>query len=232
MLVKSDLLILFVTFLSIASSRAANILGIFHYPSYSHQIVYQSLVNDLSERGHHLTILTTDRMKSKNPNITEIYLENSYEENINFVESRDFGSMKLYYEGLRATMRRLETQFNQPEVRDLIENHENYKFDVIILEYLFMTPLLGFAELYDCPVIGISAIGVGAPVHELMGNPVNPTVHSEFIFPYQHGRLKFTERICSFLYFMASKFLLQPSFEIIGGIGGVIKIKHDKFLNF
>lgn len=200
----------------IVRSHSANILGIFYYPSYSHQIVYQSLVKDLSERGHHLTILTSDRMNSKHPNVTEIYMDSSYEENINFVDCKEVGGLKLLYLLLIAQVKRTDRQLNQPEVQDLIKNHTNYKFDLVLLEYLFASPMLAFAELYDCPVVGFSAIGAGIPVHELMGNPVNPAIHSEIIFPYQHGRLKFFERISSFIYYYGAKFLVQPIFEYIG----------------
>lgn len=199
-----------------ALSESANILGIFYYPSYSHQIVYQSLIKDLSERGHHLTILTADRMNSDHPNVTEIYMDSSYEENINFVECKEVGGLKLFYLLLKAQVKRVDRQLTQPEVQQLIHNHTNYKFDLIILEYLFASPMLFFAELYNCPVIGISAIGAGIPVHELLGNPVNPVIHSEIIFPYQHGRMTFTERLSSFVYYFGTKFFLQPIFEHIG----------------
>jgi glucuronosyltransferase len=200
----------------LSSSQAAKILGIFHYPSYSHQIVYQSLVKDLSERGHHLTILTADRMNSNHPNITEIYLENSYDENINFVESRGFGGLKLTFALVKATLTRMNQQLSQPEVQELIVNHTKYNFDLIILEYLFLTPIIAFAEVYDCPVIAMSAIGISAPVHELFGNPVNPAIHPEVSFPYQHGRLKFTERISSFIYHVAFNLFLLPIFNNFG----------------
>lgn len=201
---------------SIDKSEGANILGIFYYPSYSHQIVYQSLIKDLSDRGHHLTILTADKMNEDHPNITEIYMDSSYLENINFVESRNFGGLKLFYRLLEAQVKRTERQLNQPELQNLIHNHTNYKFDLLILEYLFASPMLAFAELFDCPVIGFSAIGAGIPVHELLGNNVNPVIHPEIIFPYQHGRLRFTERINSFIYYFGTKFFLQPIFETIG----------------
>lgn len=200
----------------ISPSENANILGIFYYPSYSHQIVYQSLVRDLSDRGHHLTILTADRMNSNHPNVTEIYMDSSYEDNINFVECKEAGGLKLFYLLLKAQMKRSDRQLRQQEVQDLIHNHSNYKFDVLILEYLFASPMMAFADLYDIPVIGISAIGAGIPVHELMGNPVNPVIHPEIIFPYQHGRLELNERINSFIYYFATKFFLQPIFEWIG----------------
>lgn len=207
---------IFITCVIFSTINAANILGIFHYPSYSHQIVYQSLVKDLSERGHHLTILTADRMNSNHPNITEIYLENSYNENINFVESRGFGGLKLTFELVKATLTRMNQQLSQPEVQELIVNHTKYNFDLIILEYLFLTPIIAFAEVYDCPVIAISAIGISAPVHELFGNPVNPVIHSEVSFPYQHGRLKFAERISSFIYHVAFNIFLLPIFNTFG----------------
>lgn len=200
----------------LASSEGANILGIFYYPSYSHQIVYHELVKGLSDRGHHLTILTADRMNSNHPNITEIYMDNSYEENINFVECKEVGGLKLFYLLLKAQVKRTDRQLTHPEVQNLIHNHTNYKFDLIILEYLFASPMIFFADLYKCPIIGISAIGAGIPVHELLGNPVNPVIHSEIIFPYQHGRLTFTERLSSFIYYFGTKFFLQPMFEVIG----------------
>ncbi|CRL08728.1 CLUMA_CG021239, isoform A [Clunio marinus] len=196
--------------------ESANILGIFYYPSYSHQIVYQRLVKDLANRGHHLTILTADKMDSKHPNISEIYMESSYEGNINFVESRKSGGLKLFYDLLMAHFKRSELQMENPKVKDLIINHKNYHFDVILLEYLFKSHFIHFGELYNCPIIGISAIGVGIPVHELMGNQVNPLIHSEIMFPYQHGRMKFKERVSSFIYYFATKFFLQPIFEYVG----------------
>lgn len=210
-LLAFSLLVLFAT-----PAENANILGIFFYPSYSHQIVYQRLINDLSERGHHLTILTADRMNSDHPNITEIYMDSSYEENINFVECNEIGGLHLFYLLLKAQVKRMERQLSQHEVQELIVNHTNYKFDVVIIEYLFANPMIGFAELYDIPIIGFSAIGAGVPVHELLGNNANPVIHPELLFPYQHGRLAFKERINSFVYYFGTKFFLQPIFEMIG----------------
>lgn len=199
-----------------APAENANILGIFFYPSYSHQIVYQRLITDLVERGHHMTILTADRMNSNHPNITEIYMDSSYEENINFVECNEVGGLHLFYLLLKAQVKRMERQLSQAEVRELIVNHTKYHFDLAIIEYLFASPYIGFGDLYDIPIIGISAIGAGVPVHELLGNNVNPVIHPELLFPYQHGRLAFKERINSFIYYFGTKFFLQPIFEQIG----------------
>lgn len=208
--------LILVTLLVTSSCNGANILGIFFYPSYSHQQVYHSLVKDLSERGHNLTILTADRMENKHPNITEIFLESSYEENINFVQSRDFGGLKLFFEMIYAHVKRTNRQFKQPEVRELIDNHANYKFDILLLEFMHGSEFLYFGELYDCPIIGISSMDIGIPVHEMLGNYANPVVHPERVITHLHGRLTFMERLSSFVYFIGTKFFLQPIFETVG----------------
>lgn len=155
-------------------------------------------------------------MNSNHENVTEIYMDSSYEENINFVESRDFGGLKLLYNLQIASIKRMEIQLSHPEVQNLIQNHTKYKFDLVLMEYLFASPMISFGKLFDCPMIGFSAIGISIPVHELLGNAANPVLHPEIIFPFQHGRLKFTERLVSFIYYISVKFLLQPIFENIG----------------
>jgi glucuronosyltransferase len=114
------------------------------------------LVQALADRGHHLTILTVDPMNSNHPNITEILMEDSYEININFVESRGLGKLKLSYEMVMNMILRVDEQLSQPKVQDLIVNHKNYNFDLLIVEYLFVTPMIAFAELYQIPTIGES----------------------------------------------------------------------------
>ena len=72
-------------------SENAKILGIFPTPSISHQVVFRALMKDLSQRGHQLTILTTDPSKTKNPNVTEIDFHDCYKElkDLSFVEFKE-----------------------------------------------------------------------------------------------------------------------------------------------
>lgn len=216
MLFNRKLAIILLFFSIFSVSESANILGVFDYPSYSHQIVYHTLIKALSDQGHHLTILTTDSMHSNHPNITEIILENSYDVNINFVASRGIAGLKLSYELVKANFMRNDQQLSQPKVRNLIENHQNYKFDLLIIEFVFGTSMLAFAELFNCPVIGFSAIELSVQAHEILGNSVNPAIHPELIFPAQHAKLTFFERISSFIWYIGSKCIFEPYFNHLG----------------
>lgn len=200
-------------FLTVRAFEAAHILGIFDYPSYSHQIVYQSLVKALSDRGHSLTILTVDPMNSEHPNITEIHMKNSYEININFVESRGLANLKLMYDLVFKTFQRIDNQLGETKVRNLIKNHQNYQFDLLIVEALFPTPYLVFGQLYEIPVIGISAIELSTTTHEIIGNSVNPAIHPDLIFPSVHGEVNFFERISSFFCYLGTKLIFKPFFD-------------------
>lgn len=137
----------------VSSLEAANILGVFYYPDYSHSIVHQSLIEALSDRGHHLTILTAVPFQRKHPNVTEIFMENSHENSFNFVESRGVSAVLLAFQCVQKIFATIDKQLQQPKVRELIDGHENYHFDLIILEYGFTTPYISFAEIYDAPVI-------------------------------------------------------------------------------
>jgi glucuronosyltransferase len=197
-------------------SGSANILAIFYYPSYSHQVVFASLIRDLSERGHNLTVLAVDKMNYNHPNITEIHLKNSYDDNINFVDSSGLAGLRLVYNFIKASFIRTELQLNQPEVRELIDNHKNYKFDLLILEYIYASPHIGFSDLFNCPIVGFTAIDTGIPTHQKLGSSANPFIHPEIFFPYQHGKMTFFQRVSSFMFYIGLNFVLEPLFIAYG----------------
>ena len=213
-------LILFCSLLLISLSENAKILGIFPTPSISHQVVFRALMEDLSERGHQLTILTTDPSKTKNPNVTEIDFHDCYKEfreKLNFVEFKETkqDSFDLMNNFNVILMNIMEDHLNHLEVKKLIANKDTYKFDLVILEYLNYVPMLAFAEHFDAPVIGITSLDTFASGHELMGNEANPVIHSEILFPYQHGKLNFWDRYESLKYYLRVRFSMQPRMDKI-----------------
>lgn len=193
--------------LKILLSESANILGIFHFPSYSHHIVYQKVVKDLSARGHHLTILTVKEINENYPNVTEILMGGSEGvEELNLVESKEkkFGVLKLFKILATTLMQRTEIQLAHPKVKQLIHEAENYKFDLILLEYVFKSPHIWFSELYNCPIVTISSMDVTASIHEKIGNYLNPTIHPDMLLSYEHGNLNLIQRFKSTLLHIAT----------------------------
>ncbi|CAO1335642.1 unnamed protein product [Diamesa hyperborea] len=211
------ILLILCNFLLINLSENAKILGIFPTPSISHQVVFRALMKDLSERGHQLTILTTDPSKTKNPNVTVIDFHDCYKElkHLSFVE---FKETKQDQSSLMMTLNQIymsimEDHLNHPEVKKLLQNKDTIKFDLVILEYLNYVPMLAFAEHFDAPVIGITSLDTFTSGHELMGNEANPVIHPEILFSHQHGKLNFWDRYESLKYDLRVRFSMQPNMD-------------------
>lgn len=196
----------------------ANILGVFQAPAYSHQSVYRSLVKALANRGHTLTVLTPNT-GINHPNVTEISLESSYkilEETYNFVKMKEekiskFATAQVV---LQFGRRVCEEQLSQQAVKELIATASSHHFDLVIAEYFSFTPILAFAELFDCPAIGITSMDTSFSVHEQFGNPANPVIHPDaLVFSYEHTRLSFVQRLVSFVLHFSFKFTLKPALD-------------------
>lgn len=176
-------------------------------------------MKDLAARGHHLTILTTDLINmSNNPNVTQIDLHDSYDifrNEFNFVENKENNKdeSELIEMFFPMMMKYLDQQLGHPEVKKIINKSNGQKFDLLIFEHLNYLPVLAFAEIYNCPVIGITSLDSMWEVHEEIGNVANPVIHSEILFAYEHGRLTFAERWKSLKYYLKLKFISKHKFD-------------------
>ena len=193
--------------LLVVPTENARILGIFPTPSISHQVVYRALMKALSERGHHLTIMSTDPFKTDNPNITQIDWHSSYDifrRGINFVEHKEAKKTEidLMESFVGVSFEMMDEQLSHPEVRKIIDEKDSMKFDVVFVEYLNYLPFHVFSELFNAPLIGLTSLDTFAMAHEAVGNNANPIVHPEMLFPL-FGTLnlqviKFIVNICMF----------------------------------
>nr|XP_023028450.1 UDP-glucuronosyltransferase 2B9-like [Leptinotarsa decemlineata] len=174
---------------SVASS--AKILASIFSPSYSHQIVFRPLWRELADRGHHITLLTTDPMRDvSRKNIKEIDLSGSYEVMESFGNSdilskkRSEGTPKviLEMEILDVLAKVADWQLGVPEVRNLIRNRSEY-FDVLIVEAL--NPIhMAFAERFNVPFIGVSPQEAPIRIYTVLGNYVHPVIFPEPYLPF------------------------------------------------
>ena len=211
--------VFFCSFVLIQAVKSANILGIFPTPSISHQVVFHALMKDLATRGHQLTILTTDLIDIKNPNVTQIDFHDTYlifqkKYNHNTMQKenkRPDEELDHFYE---TSTHFYEYQLTHPEVKKLITKENDKKFDLLIFEHLNYLPVLAFAEIYDCPVIAMASLELMNVVQEDFGNYVNPVIHPDFFFPYLQGKLSPSERWNSLIYYLRVKFILEPNLKI------------------
>ncbi|KAG5678232.1 hypothetical protein PVAND_007924 [Polypedilum vanderplanki] len=207
-----------ILFISTQSLQCARILGIFPTPSISHQVVFHALVKDLAARGHELTVLTTDLIKLDNPNVTQIDLHDSYElfrREFNFVEFKTSGADEtgLFDFFFPVMMKFLELQVTHPEVQKLIHKKENYQFDIVIIEHLHYMPMMAFAEIYDCPIIGITSLDTFNENHERLGNAANPVINPEILFSFIQGQLTFFERYKALKFYIMHNYFNKQKYE-------------------
>lgn len=210
--------VIFLVFQLVSKSETARILGVFPTPSISHQVVFHALMKDLAARGHQLTVLTTDLIKIDNPNVTQIDLHDSYEvfkKEFNFVEFKESGGSEetMMTAIMPVLFKVVDQQLSHPAVKHIIEKRDNQTFDVVIIEHLFYHSILAFAEIFDCPIIGLTSLDTMAFAHEDNGNEANPVIHPELFFPFRHGQLTFWERWKSLKFYMRQALLLNDEYD-------------------
>jgi glucuronosyltransferase len=177
----------------------ANILMVFPAPSYSHTIAAKVLANALVERGHSITLLTTDARPMNHPNITQIDLSFSYQlwnDGFDFVayKENNVGIESMIESFAHTIYDVLVMQLSSPEVQALIRQRRRAKFDLVIVESMGFLPYHAFAELFDAPLMGFNSFDAPMDFHMSQGNYVNPFVVNEAaLFPYIE-ELSFFER--------------------------------------
>ncbi|CAH2089805.1 unnamed protein product [Euphydryas editha] len=170
-------------------SESAKILGVFPFPSISHQVVFRPLMQELAKRGHEVTVITTDPAfpKGKTPqNLTEIDLHDvSYEHWNRYLTEN--GNQKDPVKALDAMCSvvydLIYKQLNSTEVQECIR--KNKKIDLLIVESA-MLPTLILSHIYnDTPVIEFSSLGGMQFTIEMMG----AATHSLFYPDIFHRRI-------------------------------------------
>lgn len=139
----------------------SNILMIFPSPSYSHTIAAKVLAFALVERGHSITLVTTDARPMNHPNITQIDLSFSYQlwnDGFDFVayKENNMGIETMIQSFAHTIYEVLLLQLSSPDVQNLIKQRHRMKFDLVIVESMGFLPYHAFAELYNAPLMGFS----------------------------------------------------------------------------
>jgi glucuronosyltransferase len=188
-----------VTTLTNRGTFGANILMVFPAPSYSHTIAARVLAKNLVERGHAITILTTDARPMSHQNITHIDLSFSYQlwnDGFDFVAYKENGiGIENMIESFAHTIYDvLVMQLSSPEVQNLIKQRNRMKFDLVIVESMGFLPYHAFAELFNAPLMGFNSFDAPMDFHMSQGNYVNPFVVNEAALFPNLGELSFLER--------------------------------------
>ncbi|XP_063913091.1 UDP-glucosyltransferase 2-like [Zophobas morio] len=191
--------------LFIGTANCANILGVFMYPSITHQMVYYKVMRELSLRGHQVTMVTPDPVN--NPaltNLTEIdircaydVLEEKYVQEMFFKDLTLYEIMRNFYEFLEIVADR---ELSSPGFKKLLGGH-NRTFDLILVE--LMHPVMhALSGKFKAPVIGILSMSIYSAQYDAVGNVNHPVLYPDLVINLPAGALTLWEKVQSLAFFV------------------------------
>lgn len=195
-------------------TSAYNILFMVPFPGPSHWLFMGKFIDELLDRGHQLTVVTSHPRKGpSNQNYTEVLMKPIYEfpsceylyscffrrltfkfsVNINDILSKgpqsDFANLKTFWNhGLATT----EHSLNDKKVKELIEM-KNHTFDCFIMEQFFSEAFLMFGHKLNIPTITLTILPNSYHLDNLMGLSSPWSFNPHFILPYD-DQMTFKEK--------------------------------------
>ena len=162
----------------VCCSDAARILVLGPVGTYSHKLVYMPIVEGLAEKGHSVTVVSPFVPKSKAKNIREIAIGSLEIDDINFFQIRFIQSLlgiapRFWIYG-SVLFEIYDKMMSNDEFRRMQRDEQ---FDLVLIDAIFNDFCLSIADLWQVPIITVSA-SIGPPwVIENMGVPHNLASH-------------------------------------------------------
>ncbi|CAK1540719.1 unnamed protein product [Leptosia nina] len=208
-------LLLLTIFKSVESAR---ILGLFQFPSKSHQAMFNHIMKTLAERGHHITAATFFPMDNKPENYTEINLQSLAPLKLETVDISTYEfprwytqipvigrSIDQYDQFLTLGKSSLSTCEKLISYKPLL-NAMKEEYDVVIFETLNEGCVLSLLAAFEvkAPLVGISTT-IFLPKDTIrMGADNNPAYVPVLTSSFTH-RMSFLERLENFLIYLIAK---------------------------
>ncbi|XP_063912831.1 UDP-glycosyltransferase UGT5-like [Zophobas morio] len=199
------------------STLCSNILGVFTYPSFSHQSVFQSIWKELSLRGHNVTVVTPNPLNDPSlTNLTEISVRFIYDflkqAKIQKVLSKNTNVFQSLYDACRFLDVMVEAEFNSTGFKKLIVDKYNH-FDLVLVDGIH--PLVyALAGRFKAPVVGVAPFGVLAVNYNNVGNPTHPVLYPDVLFGFYNIEQSIWYKIKSVLWSLWSRYhhhdILEP----------------------
>ncbi|KAL4715802.1 hypothetical protein ACJJTC_006381 [Scirpophaga incertulas] len=155
---------------------ALNILGIFPYPGRSHFIVYSVFLQELSRRGHNVTVISHFPEKQPRKNYHDIPLGVVAEKSQDLLPVGERSVLSHLMVALYLTSSgsdNCETLLANEKVRSLVKKEQ--KFDVIFVELFNNDCGYGLAYKLKAPVVAITSHILMPWHYKRFGIPNNPS---------------------------------------------------------
>ncbi|KAG4075278.1 hypothetical protein HA402_003069 [Bradysia odoriphaga] len=193
------------------SISAVNILVLEEVPSPSHHIWFRSLNKGLASKGYNVTALSPDKDESST-NLHYIHMDRVYDsiydndqgEELNFVDMGSQSALDQMAEYSKYTMLMCEGHVASSGWKQLENYPKDFKFDLIIYDYITGGCLIAFANKFkNVPIIGATAFNDNFRSNSLAGHAVVPAL-SAYSFVDSDPKT-FLGRTFNFLLHMADR---------------------------
>lgn len=199
------------------------ILVVLPVPLRDHQIVFRPLIGALAERGHNLTVVTTDPENFINPTTrAPIYPEQIELIDLSFAHRLSVLNMLKNQENMKSGSEMLLTVFHvmrnvaveelkSPQMQGLLGNsshrhHDAEEFDAVLVDWSGPALMNAFAHKFKAPLIGITPGGAYITTHEVIGNPNHPVAFPSIFMPFSED-LSLFQRVASTIFTLKSRYL-------------------------
>nr|QPA18396.1 UDP-gluconosyltransferase [Trialeurodes vaporariorum] len=198
------------------------ILFLWPVPLLSHHRAFSPLIEELANRGHHITAYTTVKREKLPPNYTEIIIhpDNSGPKmgDFDLTSWRHKNNFQYLHEMYTFFGRMVEDALGSPELKSLIRSNE--KFDLVLAEFTFAQECLSaFGHKFSASVINLNPLFASPWLAQIAGIPHSFSYIPDFRLPYT-DKMNFWQR---------AKNALLGSYEI--AIGNLIFMPfHDRLV--
>ncbi|XP_067000260.2 UDP-glycosyltransferase UGT5 isoform X1 [Anabrus simplex] len=193
--------------------HGARILGIFPTPAMSHQLPFQVIMKALAARGHQVTVISPNPLKTPVANYTDVDLSFCYDlvnssvdyNTMHLIEP--LSSMRFYHE---AYLKIIDLQLSSPQMQAFMKSKP--KFDLVFIEKLFFPAYNGLAHFVGSPpVISIISFGGKTTAYTAIGNPHHPAVIPDVMTSYS-DHMTFWERLYNIYVYVMYHYLWYQEF--------------------
>lgn len=178
--------------------NTVNILGIFAFNSYSHNLFQLKLMQELLINGHNITVLSPTKFDIQHENFTFFKFE-TIDDGLNMIENKLRKTRNHMMKSISKFYSVTEMYIRSNDLEKLVKNPQSNSFDLLIIECI-LCPFVILAEVYDCPIVLSAAFNINTLAHSILGNSLHPAAHLDLIISSEiHGNLGLFERIASFM---------------------------------
>lgn len=185
--------------LGFEKSNCSNILAIFPTPAKSHQIIFDTILAELYQRGHKLTVVTNyPETLEKYPGMRVLSIKGSFNYNSTIEEIHNLAanSIKRVHINFIDHYNFVNNIFLHERMKPIWNKDKQY--DLLITEIFLTDAFMIVPYLYKVPYITIST-SIPQPQHsDRLGLPDNPSYIPSYVSPFS-GKMSFLERISNTL---------------------------------